>query len=156
MVINVKDKFMDLAYREAIKARDKDEVPVGAVIVKDGKVIARAHNLKEKNNDPMGHAEILCIKKACKKVNDWYLKDCELYVTLEPCVMCVGAIINARIKKVYYGARDLKGGALGGLFNLMDQKGFNHYFDLECMEEEKCSSILKKYFKDKRKMCEKN
>lgn len=147
---------MELAYKEAIKARDKDEVPVGAVIVKDGRVIARAHNLKEKNKDPMGHAEILCIKKACKKVGDWYLKDCELYVTLEPCVMCVGAIINARIEKVYYGARDLKGGALGGLFNLMEQKGFNHYFDLEYLEEEKCSSILKKYFKDKRKMCKKN
>ena len=95
----MKNKFMNLAYKEAIKAKEKDEVPIGAVIVRDGKVIARAHNIKEKTNDPMGHAEILCIKKACKKVGDWYLKDCELYVTLEPCVMCVGAIINARIKR---------------------------------------------------------
>ena len=150
MVINMKNKFMDLAYQEAIKAKDKDEVPVGAVIVKNGKVIAKAHNLKEKTNDPLGHAEILCIKKACKKISDWYLKDCELYVTLEPCVMCVGAIINARIKKVYFGARDLKGGALGGLFDLLEQKGFNHYFDNEYVEDNKCGKILKDYFKEKR------
>ena len=141
---------MDLAYKQSIKARDLDEVPIGAVIVKDNKVIARAHNLKEKTNDPMGHAEILCIKKACKKVGDWYLKDCELYVTLEPCVMCAGAIINARIKKVYYGAKDLKGGALGGLFNLMEQKGFNHYFESAYIEDSRCSQILKDYFKEKR------
>lgn len=141
---------MNFAYKQAIKARDLDEVPIGAVIVKNDKVIARAHNLKEKTNDPMGHAEILCIRKACKKVGDWYLKDCELYVTLEPCVMCAGAIVNARIKKVYYGAKDLKGGALGGLFNLMDQKGFNHYFESEYLEDVKCSQILKDYFKEKR------
>ena len=141
---------MDLAYNQAIKARELDEVPVGAIIVKNNKIIARAYNLKEKSNDPMGHAEILCIKKACKKIGDWYLKDCELYVTLEPCVMCAGAIINSRIKKVYYGARDLKGGALGGLFNLMDQKGFNHYFDSEYLDDGKCGQILKDYFKEKR------
>ena len=141
---------MELAFKEAIKAYGEDEVPVGAVIVKEGKVIAKAHNKKEKNNDPMGHAEILCIKKACKKLGDWYLKDCELYVTLEPCVMCAGAIINSRISKVYYGTNDLKGGALGGLFNLMHQEGFNHYFDCENMDVEKCGTILKEYFKSKR------
>ena len=141
---------MILAYNEAVKARNEDEVPVGAVIVKNGEIIARAHNKKEKTNDPTGHAEILCIKKACKKLKDWYLKDCELYVTLEPCVMCVGAIINARIKKVYYGAADFKGGALGGLFDLMEQKGFNHYFESENVESKECSLILKKYFSDKR------
>lgn len=142
--------FMKEAYKEAIKAGQKDEVPVGAVIVKDGKIVARAHNKKEKNNNPMGHAEIECIKKACKKLDDWYLKDCELYVTLEPCVMCVGAIINARIEKVYYGVRDLKAGALGGLFNLLEQKGFNHYFEYECVNREECGKILKDYFKSKR------
>jgi len=142
--------FMEIAYKEAYKAMLEDEVPVGAVIVKNGKIIAKAHNKKENNNNPMGHAEIECIKKACKKLNDWYLKDCELYVTLEPCVMCVGAIINARINKVYFGARDLKGGALGGLFNLMEQKGFNHYFEYEYKEDNKCSLILKDYFKNKR------
>lgn len=141
---------MEMAYKEACKARDEDEVPVGAIIVKDGKVVARAHNKKEKNNDPMGHAEILCIKKACKKVGDWYLKDCEMYVTLEPCVMCAGAIMHSRIEKVYYGAKDEKRGALGGLFNLMDQKGFNHYFETIYLEKVDCGQILKDYFKGKR------
>lgn len=144
------DKFMEMAYKEACKAREEDEVPVGAIIVKNGKVIARAHNKKEKSNDPMGHAEILCIKKACKKVGDWYLKDCEMYVTLEPCVMCAGAIMHSRIEKVYYGARDEKRGALGGLFNLMDQKGFNHYFEIVYLEKVECGQILKDYFKAKR------
>ena len=145
------DKFMEAAYKEACKARDEDEVPVGCIIVKDGKIIARAHNRKEKTNDPMGHAEILCIRKACKKVDDWYLKDCELYVTLEPCVMCVGAIINARISKVYYGISDLKGGALGGLFNLLEQEGFNHYFEYINLNIDDCGQVLKDYFKNKRK-----
>ena len=125
---------MDMAYKEAVKAMKEDEVPVGAVIVKDGIVVARAHNKKEKNNNPIAHAEIECIRKANKKLNDWYLKDCEMYVTLEPCTMCVGALINARVKCVYYGARDLKGGALGGLYNLMNQEGFNH---LDKEDEEK-------------------
>ena len=142
---------MDIAYKEAIMAMQEDEVPIGAVIVKDGKVIARAHNNKEKKNDPMGHAEMVCIRKANKKLDDWYLKDCEMYVTLEPCAMCVGALINARVKKVYFGARDFKGGALGGLFNLLDQKGFNHYFEFEYLEEKECGQILKDYFKGKRK-----
>lgn len=146
----MKNKFMEAAYKEAIKARDEDEVPVGAVIVKNGKIIARAHNRKEKNNDPIGHAEILCIKKACKKVGDWYLKDCEMYVTLEPCVMCAGAIMHSRIEKVFYGAKDDKRGALGGLFNLMEQKGFNHYFEINYLEKLECGQILKDYFKSKR------
>ncbi len=142
--------YMNEAYKEAKKAYNEDEVPVGCVIVKDHKVIARAHNLKEKNNDAMGHAEILCIKKASKKLNDWYLKDCEVYVTLEPCVMCVGALISARVKKVYFGARDLKAGALGGLFNLLEQKGLNHYFEYEYIHRDECGLILKDYFKEKR------
>lgn len=142
---------MDIAYKEALKAMSEDEVPVGAVIVKDGKVIAKAHNRKEKNNDPLGHAEILCIRKASKKLGNWYLKDCELYVTLEPCVMCCGAIINSRIKKVYFGARDIKSGSLGGLFNLLEQRGFNHYFEIEYVEDNRCGEILKEYFLQKRK-----
>jgi tRNA(adenine34) deaminase len=150
------NKFMDEAYREALKARDEDEVPIGAVIVKDGVVIARAHNRKEKTNDPLGHAEILCIRKACKRVGDWYLKDCELYVTLEPCLMCVGAIINSRIKKVHFGAIDKKGGAVGGLFNVLEQKGFNHYFEYEYIEESRCGAILSDYFKMKRRNYDRN
>lgn len=142
---------MDIAYKEALKAMSEDEVPVGAVIVKDGKVIAKAHNCKEKSNDPLGHAEILCIRKASKKLGNWYLKDCELYVTLEPCVMCSGALINARIAKVYFGARDVKSGSLSGLFNLLEQRGFNHYFDFEYIEDVRCGNVLKEYFACKRK-----
>ena len=112
-------------------------------------------NQKEINNDPCGHAEIIAIRMAAKKIGDWYLKDCELYVTLEPCAMCVGAIINSRISKVYYGARDFKGGALGGLFNLLEQKGFNHYFEFEYLVCEDCGKILKDFFKERR-MCKKN
>ena len=145
------NNFINEAYKEALKAFREDEVPVGAVIVKDGKVIARAHNKKEKKNDCTSHAEIECIRKASRKIGDWYLKGCELYVTLEPCVMCCGALINARIEKVYYGTRDLKGGALGGLFDLMKQEGFNHYFDYEYLNDAKCGQILKNYFKGKRK-----
>ena len=149
------NKFMNEAYKEAMKAYKEDEVPVGCVIVKDNKRIARAHNLKEKKKNPMSHAEIECINKACKKLNDWYLKDCELYVTLEPCVMCVSVMINARIKSVFYGAKDNKAGALGGLFNLLNQKGFNHYFEINYLEDNKCGQILKDYFKEKRNNKEK-
>lgn len=144
------NKFMKESYKEALKAYKKDEVPVGCVVVKDGKIIARAHNLKEKKKNPLSHAEIECINKACKKLDDWYLKDCELYVTLEPCVMCASVIINCRISKVYFGARDSKAGALGGMFNLLEQEGFNHYFDFEYLNEDECGQILKDFFKEKR------
>jgi len=142
--------YIKEAYKQACIAYKKDEVPVGAIIVKDGKIIARAHNNKENRNDPTGHAEIVCIRKASKKLNDWYLKDCEMYVTLEPCSMCAGAIIQARIKKVYYGVSDKRSGALGGLYNLMAQKGFNHYVEFECLNEEMCGKLLKDFFKNKR------
>lgn len=111
MVINVESKFMKEALLEAEKAFEKGEVPVGAVIVKDGVVIARAHNLKEKNKNPLHHAEILTIKKASEGLSAWRLSDCDMYVTLEPCVMCAGAILNARIKNLYFGAYDFKLGA---------------------------------------------
>ena len=143
--------YIDEAYKEALMAYRKDEVPVGAVIVKNGEIIARAHNLKESANNPCGHAEILCIQKASKKIGDWYLKDCELYVTLEPCSMCVGAIINSRIEAVYYGVNDPRTGALGGLYNMLEQKGFNHYFRQKCLGEEKCGKLLKDFFRNKRK-----
>lgn len=144
------NKFMNEAYKEALKAYKEDEVPVGAVIVKDGKIIARAHNKKEKKNDCTSHAEIECIRKASKKIGDWYLKGCQVYVTLEPCVMCCGALINARVENVYFGVRDLKAGALGGLFNILDQEGFNHYFKYEYLETKECGQVLKDYFKSKR------
>lgn len=146
------EKFMALALKEAEKARKIDEVPVGAVIVLNGEVIARAYNKREQNNDPLGHAEIRAIKKASKKLNNWRLVDCELYVTLEPCLMCTGAIINSRIKRVIYGTSDPKGGAIESSLNLMDIKNINHYPEItKNVLQKECSEILKNYFKNKRK-----
>ena len=148
----MEEKFMKAALKEAKKAYDKLEVPVGAVIVKDRKVIARAHNLKETKNDTTKHAEILAIQKASKKLNSWRLIDCEMYVTLEPCSMCAGALINSRIKKVYIGASDQKTGAVGSVFNLLEDYTFNHKVEYEkgVMQEE-CENILKEFFKKLRK-----
>lgn len=148
----MEEKFMKAALKEAKKAYDKLEVPVGAVIVKDRKIIARAHNLKETKNDTTKHAEILAIQKASKKLNSWRLIDCEMYVTLEPCSMCAGALINSRIKKVYIGASDQKTGAVGSVFNLLEDYTFNHKVEYEkgVMQEE-CENILKEFFKKLRK-----
>ncbi len=142
--------YMEEAYKQAKKALDIDEVPVGAVIVKEGKIIARAYNKKESINNPLGHAEILVIKKACKKLNSWRLIDCDLYVTLEPCAMCVGAIVHSRFKNVYYGAIDPKSGACGGSFNLLECGKFNHIPNIEYLPLDKCGKILTNYFKSKR------
>ena len=148
----MEEKFMKAALKEAKKAYDKLEVPVGAVIVKDRKIIARAHNLKETKNDTTKHAEIIAIQKASKKLNSWRLIDCEMYVTLEPCSMCAGALINSRIKKVYIGASDQKTGAVGSVFNLLEDYTFNHKVEYEkgVMQEE-CENILKEFFKKLRK-----
>ena len=146
-----KEKFMKIALKEAKKAYDKLEVPVGAVIVKDGNVIARAHNLKETKFDTTKHAEILAIQKASKKLNSWRLIDCEMYVTLEPCSMCAGALINSRIKKVYIGASDEKTGAVGSVFNLLEDYTFNHKVEFEKgILKDECEEILKKFFKELR------
>lgn len=149
----MEEKFMKAALKEAKKAYDKLEVPVGAVIVKDKRIIARAHNLKETKNDTTKHAEILAIQKASKKLNSWRLIDCEMYVTLEPCSMCAGALINSRIKKVYIGASDQKTGAVGSVFNLLEDYTFNHKVEYEkgVMQEE-CENILKEFFKELRKI----
>ena len=143
-----KEKFMRLALKEAQKAFDKEEIPVGVVIVKDGKVIAKAHNLKESKNSATSHAEILAIEKACKKLNAWRLLDCEMYVTLEPCAMCAGALINSRIKKLYIGTDDPKTGACGSKLNLLEDFTFNHNVQVEkYILKEECSKILKDFFK---------
>lgn len=147
-----KNKFMKQALKEAKKAYEKIEVPVGAVIVKDGKIIARAHNLKETKTDTTKHAEILAIQKASKKLESWRLLDCEMYITLEPCSMCAGAIINSRIKKIYIGALDEKTGAAGSVLNLFEDYKFNHKVEVEkgVMQKE-CENILKDFFKMLRK-----
>lgn len=147
-----KNKFMKQALKEAKKAYEKLEVPVGAVIVKDGKIIAKAHNLKETKTDTTKHAEILAIQKASKKLESWRLLDCEMYITLEPCSMCAGAIINSRIKKIYIGALDEKTGVAGSVLNLFEDYKFNHKVEVEkgVMQEE-CENILKDFFKMLRK-----
>ena len=145
------EKFMKQALNEAQKACEKLEVPVGCVIVKEGKIIARAHNLKETKFHTTKHAEILAIQKASKKLQSWRLIDCEMYVTLEPCSMCAGAIINARIKKIYIGALDEKTGACGSVFNLLKDYKFNHQVDYETgILQEECEKKLKDFFKNLR------
>ena len=149
----LKEKFMQEAIKEAQKAYKKLEVPVGAVIVKDGEIIARAHNLKETKFDTTKHAEMLAIQKASKKLKSWRLIDCELYITLEPCSMCAGAIINSRIKKVYIGTSDEKTGAVGSVLNLLEDYTFNHKVEFEKgILKEQCEQILKDFFKDLRKI----
>ena len=146
--MEIKEKFMEEALKEAFKAYKKEEVPVGAIIVKDGKIIARAHNLKESKNDTTNHAEILAIQKASKKLNSWRLIDCEMYVTLEPCSMCAGAIINSRISKLYIGTMDKKTGACGSVLNLLEDYKFNHIVQVEkYILKDKCEKILKDFFK---------
>ena len=142
--------YIELAYKEALKAIEEDEVPVGAVIVKDNKIIARAHNKKESTNNPLGHCEILAINKACKKLKTWRLNDCDIYVTLEPCTMCLGALIQARIRNIYYGAVDSRFGAIEGSYKLLEAGKFNHYPNTFNLSDEKCSKILSEYFKTKR------
>jgi tRNA(adenine34) deaminase len=148
---NMEESFMKEALKEAKKAYDKLEVPVGAVIVKDGKIIARAHNVKESKNDTTKHAEIIAISKASKKLESWRLIDCEMYVTLEPCSMCAGALINSRIKKVYIGTMDNKTGACGSVLNLLEDYTFNHKVEVETgILQEECEDLLKKFFKELR------
>lgn len=153
MVNDLKKHFMKEALKEAQKAYKKLEVPVGAIIVKDNKIIARAHNLKEIKQSTIKHAEIMAIEKASKKLNNWRLNDCEMYVTLEPCPMCAGAIINSRIKKVYVGALDEKTGSCGSKLNLLQDYSFDTSVDLEKgILEVECQNILKKFFKNLRKV----
>ena len=142
---------MSLAIKEAKKAYLLDEVPVGAVIVKDDKVIAKGHNLREKKNDVTSHAEVEAIKKANKILNSWRLNDCDIYVTLEPCMMCMGAILQSRIRHIYFGAKDEKMGALGGSFDILNGNGLS-YIPLVSASilENESASLLKEYFQNKR------
>ena len=144
------EKFMSLALKQAKKALVKDEVPIGCVIVKDGKVISTGYNLRETKQNSLLHAEIIAINKACKKLNNFRLENCELYVTIEPCIMCAGAIIQARIKKVYYGAHDIKYGAVQSVTNTFCVPS-NHKVEFESgILEDKCSDIVKSFFKELR------
>lgn len=146
------EKYMKIALKEARKAFEEDEVPVGAVLVKEGKIIAKAHNQKEAKTDTTKHAEIIAIQKASKKLKNWRLEETTLYVTLEPCTMCIGAIIGARIKKVCFGAMDEKTGACGSVLNIPKDYPFNHIVEVEghIMEEES-KALLQEFFKYLRK-----
>ena len=139
------------AIKEAKKAELIDEVPIGCVIVKDDKIIARGHNLRESKQRSTAHAEIIAIEKACRKLKSWRLEGCSLYVTLEPCPMCSGAILQSRIEHVVYGAKDPKGGCMESCMNMYEVKGFNHYPDvIGGVLEDECGSLLKTFFKRKR------
>lgn len=142
-----KFKFMRAALREAAKADLKDEVPVGAVVVYQDKIIARAHNLREKNQAFHAHAEFLAMIKASKKIGSWRLEDCDVYVTMEPCSMCAGAMIQARIKNLYFGTTDPKAGAIQSVLHLLDIP-FNHTIHVESgILADECQHMIKTFFK---------
>ena len=146
-----KNRYMKEAIKQAEKAYSKLEVPVGAIIVKDGKIIAKAYNQKEEKKDTTMHAEISAIKKASKKLGAWRLNDCEMYVTLEPCPMCAGAIINSRLKKVYIGTMDEKNGACGSVNNILVDYSQNYKVESETeIRKSECEEILKRFFKELR------
>lgn len=149
--MNTIEKFMHKALLEAKKAEDIDEVPIGCIIVKDNKIIARGHNKRESTYQVNAHAEMIAISKANKKLKSWRLEDCDIYITLEPCIMCAGAIIQARFKNVYFGAKDFKGGAFGSSINVLEAANINHHPNVVGgILEKQCSEIISNYFKKKR------
>ena len=152
-VIHSDTEGMREALKEAAKAFRLGEIPIGAIICnKQGQIIARAHNLRETTFDATAHAEIIAIEAACRKLDSWYLDQCTLYVTLEPCPMCAGAIIQSRIKNLYYGASDEKTGAVGSVLNLMEDFKFNHIVNVEKgILKNDCENLLKDFFRELRK-----
>lgn len=142
--------FMLEALNEAIKANEIKEVPVGAVVVKDGIVIGRGYNKTEMLKDPTAHAEVIAIKDACMNLNNWRLNGCELYVTLEPCPMCAGLILQSRIKSIHIGTFDPRLGACGSVINILQNSLLNSNIFIEWLYDEKCANILKNFFKNKR------
>lgn len=150
---NAEEKFMRAAIREAKKAYVLMEVPIGCVIVREGKIIARGYNRRNTDKNPLAHAELTAIKKASKKCGDWRLEDCTMYVTLEPCQMCAGAIVQSRMKKVVIAALNPKAGCAGSVINLLQMAEFNHQVEIEKgVLEEECSSMLSDFFRELREM----
>lgn len=149
--IKVHEKYMRAAYKQAIKAYAINEVPIGCVIVREGKIIARGYNKRNTIKSTLGHAEITAIKKAGKATGDWRLEDCVMYVTLEPCPMCAGAIVQARIPKVVIGTMNPKAGCAGSVINLLQMDGFNHKTEIvrDVLNKE-CSEILRDFFRELR------
>lgn len=150
--MNVDEKYMQIALKEAEKAEKKGEVPIGAVIVHEDKVIATGYNHRETTQTTLSHAELIAIEKANKVLKSWRLEDCILYVTLEPCPMCAGAIVQSRIKRVVYGASDPKAGCAGTLMNLLQEDMFNHQVEVTSgVLKEECSALLSDFFRQLRK-----
>lgn len=146
------EKFMQAAISEAKKAGQVNEVPIGAVIVYEGEVIATGFNIREATQTTLSHAELLAIQEANEKIGSWRLEDCSLYVTLEPCPMCAGAIVQSRIKRVVFGASDPKAGCAGTLMNLLDDERFNHQVELKSgVLEAECKALLTNFFKELRR-----
>ena len=146
------EKFMKEAIKQAKKAEAIGDVPIGCVIVHDGKIIARGYNKRNKDKTVLAHAELLAMKKACKKLGDWRLEDCTMYITLEPCQMCAGAIVQARISRVVVGAMNPKAGCAGSVINLLQMDGFNHKAELTSgVLVDECRTMLQDFFKEMRK-----
>ena len=149
--MNQDEKYMREAIRQAKKAYALEEVPIGCVIVYQDKIIARGYNRRTVDNNTLAHAELQAIRKASKKMDDWRLEDCTMYVTLEPCQMCSGAIVQARIKRVVVGCMNPKAGCAGSILNLLHMKEFNHQVELTTgVLEEECSGMMKQFFKELR------
>ena len=145
------EKYMREAIRQAKKAYALEEVPIGCVIVYEGKIIGRGYNRRTIDKNALAHAEVQAIRKACKKMDDWRLEDCTLYVTLEPCQMCSGAIVQARVKRVVVGCMNPKAGCAGSILNLLDVKEFNHQVELTTgVFGEECSQMMKQFFRELR------
>lgn len=153
-------KFMKEALKQAKKAYKQEEVPIGCVIVQDNKIIARAYNKRNMKKNPLAHAEIMAINKAAKITGDWRLEDCTMYITLEPCQMCAGAIVQARIPKVVIGAMNPKAGCAGSILNLLQVQAFNHQVELvRGVMEEDCAEMMQEFFRElrnKKKEAKKN
>jgi tRNA(adenine34) deaminase len=145
------EDFMRQAIYEAQKAYSRDEVPIGAVVVKDGLVIGRGYNLRESHQDPTLHAEIIAIREASKNLKSWRLTGCSLYVTIEPCAMCAGAMIQSRLENLIFGAWDPKGGCVGSLYDLVTDNRFNHRVEvIQGILEDECRELMQKFFRQKR------
>ena len=148
----IHERFMREAIKQAKKAEDLDEVPIGCVIVHEGKIIARGYNKRNTMKRTLAHAELLAIRKACKKLGDWRVEECTMYITLEPCQMCAGAIVQARIPRVVIGASNKKAGCAGSIINLLQMEQFNHQVELtKGVLEEECSQMMKDFFRAMRK-----
>ena len=151
MKMTTDEKYMKAAIREANKAWALGEVPIGCVIVHEDRIIGRGYNRRMVDKNVLAHAEITAIRKACRNMGDWRLEDCTMYVTLEPCPMCAGAIVQARIPRVFIGTMNPKAGCAGSVLNLLDEKGFNHQVEMENgILGEECSRMMKEFFKELR------